>query len=145
MRKGFAEASAPYKEGLPAKGRVPGSKGAVSSLSHYLKGSLLNSMSTTRQKFSMVMSSTEEILAPRRFYRWFSSQTSNPVSNFRSHGRKRRRRSSSTSIKSNIKALLAAGLSIKAIRLDGEILVGDVRERELNDWDQVLPENSSED
>ena len=57
---------------------------------------------------------------------------------------KRKRGKSITSIvKGNIKAALDNGLAIRVIKPDGEIVVGDVRELELNDWDEILPGNSN--
>ena len=87
------------------------------------------------------MSTIQEISTCRNFGAWLSERKPDAEIEKLYSGRpaKRKRRKSLTSIiKGNVKAALAAGLTIRAIRPDGEILVGDVQEEDVNPWDPVI-------
>jgi hypothetical protein len=93
------------------------------------------------------MDSIQEIFAPTDSRVWLTFQevfyNKNGLHLDKPAPRKRRK-SVAWTIRSNIKAARAAGLTINAIRPDGELILGNARDAEDNDWDDVLNKDNND-
>jgi hypothetical protein len=87
------------------------------------------------------MSSIQEISTPKNFRVWLSQLRPDSEIKFDSGrlAKCERGKSIASIVKGNIKAALDNGLTIRAIKVDGEIMVGDMKESKINDWDEILP------